>query len=383
MLPVAGLSAFLNNTPLVVMFTPEVRDWCLKYNLFPSKLLLPLSYAVILGGTMTLIGTSTNVLIHGMMIEQGLEGYSMFQLAIVGAPLVLVGTAFIATIGYRILPERRPQSEKELNVRTKEFLIEATVRRGGSIADRTVKEAGLRNLEGVYLIAIIRGENRLYPVPSDHVLQEGDRLIFTGAVSTIVDLQENPGLRLETGTRLSFNELKNGNGRLVEAVVSQHSPIVGKTIKQNRFRSRYQAGVVAVHRNQERIANKIGEIRLKPGDTLLLLAKDDFIAKWRTMSDFYVITSVDLPEMNRGKHPIVTLVLLLLMIVLVVANVLTMLESAVCSHRFDRDAHSFHRRSEKNRFNGMYYSLLPVRSELVQGWNNPEQQIGSPGICLN
>ena len=185
MLPVSGLSAFLNNTPIVVMFTPIIRNWCKKRNISPSKFLIPLSYATIFGGTITLIGTSTNLIVHGLMIDNGFKGFSMFQLAVVAIPAAFIGIVYTCTIGYKILPERK--SSDMMFENTREYLSELIVEKNSSITGKSIEQAGLRQLNGLYLIEIIRFDGeRVAPVTPHHKIKDGDRLIFTGLISTIV-----------------------------------------------------------------------------------------------------------------------------------------------------------------------------------------------------
>ncbi|MDT8861574.1 SLC13 family permease [Alkalihalobacillus sp. MEB130] len=328
MLPVSGLSAFLNNTPMVVMFTPVVRKWCKDRNISPSKFLLPLSYATIFGGTWTLIGTSTNLVIHGFMLEKGMSGFSMFQLAIVSIPASIIGIIYMVTIGYKLLPDRKT-SEETFEESSKEYLSEATVEPQSPLIGKTIEEAGLRNLKGLYLIEVISNGSRTAPVPSYKKIREGDRLIFTGLFSTIVELQNIRGLKVETGINLRLEDLQNGSASLVEAVVSHQSSLIQKTVKESKFRSKYDAGVVAVHRNDERINNKVGEIKLKPGDTLLLLANRDFLNRYSSSSDFYLLSPIEEPEIIDSKKSYVAIITLILMISLAAFEILPMFKAAV------------------------------------------------------
>ncbi|MFV8829129.1 SLC13 family permease [Alkalihalobacterium sp. APHAB7] len=303
MVPISSLSAFLNNTPIVVMFTPVIRKWCKERNISPSKFLMPLSYATIFGGTLTLIGTSTNLVIHGFMLEKGFDGFSMFQLAIVSLPAGLLGILFMVTIGYKLLPDRK-SSEETFGEDVKKYLSEATVEANSPLIGKTIEAAGLRNLSGLYLIELIRNGERTTSVPSYKKLMAGDRLIFTGVLSTIVDIQNIKGLKVETGTYLKLEDLQNGSASLVEAVVSHRSSLVHKTIKESKFRSFYGAGVVAVHRNDERINDKVGDIKLKAGDTLLLLSNKDFEPRWSNSKDFYLLSSLEEPDIVDPKKSI-------------------------------------------------------------------------------
>lgn len=292
--PTSAISAFLNNTPIVVTLTPIIKKWCEDRGIAPSKFLIPLSYATILGGMITLMGTSTNLVIHGLLLDFGLEGFSLFTLTAVGIPVTLIGLIYLFTIGYKLLPDNKGFSQR-VEEEPKEYIAEIQVTEEFGQLGKSVEQAGLRDLKGLYLIEIIRGNERISPVRSTTVIQSGDRLIFTGLISTIADLQKMKGLKLETGTTIGLDDLKDGSINLVDAVVSDQSSLLSKSIKQLRFRSRYDAGVIAVHRNNERIKGKIGDIVLKPGDSLLLLAGTDFIGKYDRSNDFFVVSPLDIP----------------------------------------------------------------------------------------
>ncbi|SFB06075.1 Di-and tricarboxylate transporter [Lentibacillus halodurans] len=318
--PMSAFSAFLNNTPIVVTFTPIIKKWCEDRGIAPSKFLIPLSYATILGGTVTLMGTSTNLVVHGLMLDFGLEGFSLFTLAVVGVPAALIGLIYLFTIGYKLLPDNKGFSQ-QIRGDPKEYIAEMQVTQDFRYLDRRVKQAGLRDLKGLYLIEIIRGDERISPVRSTTVIQRGDRLIFTGLISAIVDLQKIKGLELETGTNIDFDDLKDGSTNLVDAVVSDQSSLLFKSIKQSQFRSRYDAGVIAVHRNNERIKSKVGDIVLKPGDSLLLLAGTDFVEKYQQSNDFFVVSSLGtLADLNlntkKGWFSITVLLVMILTVTL-------------------------------------------------------------------
>ncbi|MED4972302.1 SLC13 family permease [Geobacillus kaustophilus NBRC 102445] len=327
-LPVSGFSAFLNNTPIVAALTPILRKWCEENKIPPSKFLIPLSYMTVLGGTITLMGTSTNLVVQGLMLKQGMEGFSLFELGIVGVPITIAGLVYLITIGYRLLPNNKSIKET-VQEHSREYLAEMVVGSDFPYLNQTVQVAGLRQLKGLYLIEIIRGNEKISPVKATTKIQKGDRLIFTGLVSTIAELQQIKGLTLETGTDLSLDTLKNGNTQLVEAVVSHHSSLLDKTIKQAQFRSKYDAAVIAVHRNQERIQSKIGDIVLKPGDTLLLLCGSDFMNKFKQSNDFYVVTPLDTPValQEDKKKGWIAIGILLAMILLVTFGVLSMFKA--------------------------------------------------------
>lgn len=305
MLPIQVISAFLNNTPIVAMFIPTIRDWALRNKVAPSKFMLPLSYAAIFGGICTLIGTSTNLVVNGLYQQFHDRSLGMFELAWVGIPCALASTLYMVTIGYRLLPDRRDLSE-DFASSGREYLLEMRLLAESPLVGKTVEEAGLRRLEQLYLAEIDRGGELLSPVKPSDLLEANDRLYFTGQVEAIVRLQDFPGM-VPCHERDFCRALRgSGRGRVIEAVVSRSSPMLGKTLKEGNFRARYDAAVLAVHRHGGRIPGPIGQLALKPGDTLLLLAGDDFYKRWNQARDFYMISKVtDVPVANRRKTAIV------------------------------------------------------------------------------
>ncbi|MFB9861530.1 SLC13 family permease [Salinicoccus siamensis] len=326
--PVSIISGFLNNTPIVVTLTPVLKEWCQKNGIAPSKFLIPLSYVTILGGTITLIGTSTNLVIHGLLIEAGYGGFSFFQMTIVGLPIAAAGFFYIVTIGYRLLPDTLGAGE-QIREEVKEFLAEAEIGKTFECVDRSIMDATEAVLKGVYIIEIIRGDDRIFPVDAKTVIREGDHLVFSGTLNTIAAIQKQKGVTLKTGSDKTLDSLKDEQFHLVEGVISHESSLLGKTIKSARFRSRYNAGVIAVHRNNERIKSRVGDIILKPGDTILILADKTFLQRHAHARDFYVMTTLTPPEVLKQSKAkgFGGLVLLLGMIAAVTLGFLSMFEA--------------------------------------------------------
>lgn len=320
MVPVSFVSAFLNNTPIVVALTPYIRKWCQDTQVSASKFLIPLSYATILGGMVTLMGTSTNLVIHGLLIEHHYQGFSMFELAIVGVPAVIVGWVYLTFLGYSLLPNH-VKDDDITHFNAKDYLAECVVGKRYPHVNKTVEQAGLRQLKGLFLIELIRGTERIYPVKTSDIIKLGDRLIFTGDISTIAELQNTKGLKLA-----STDDWMDEKKSLVEAVVSHHSSLIGKKIKESQFRSRFDAAIIAVHRHQERMKGKVGDIVLKPGDTLLLLTGSDFMQHRDVTNDFYVVTALDNPFITKAdeRHGRLILLTLVPLIGLVAAHILSM-----------------------------------------------------------
>jgi di/tricarboxylate transporter len=289
---ISGFSAFLNNTPLVAVMMPYVNNWCKRNNISPSKFLMPLSYAAILGGCATLIGTSTNLIVNGMVIDQqifpDMKPLNIFEFAYVGVPMIVIGFFYLLFFGEKLLPNKLDLIEK-FSTNTREYLVEAEIRKDSKLIGKTIEEANLRNLKGLFLVEIIRKSFKISSVKPNVILQKDDILIFAGDTETIVEMiNSDIGLRLPSVGML----YKKKQTEVVEIVISHNSSMINKTVKEIRFRAKYDAAVIAVHRNGERISGKIGDIIIKAGDVLLLFTGADFISRSNHTQDFYFISKV-------------------------------------------------------------------------------------------
>jgi di/tricarboxylate transporter len=317
MLPVMSISAFLNNTPVVALFLPVVKSWCKTTGLSPSKLYIPLSYAAILGGMCTLIGTSTNLVVQGLLIESHLPRFEMFTLAPIGIPIAAIGFGLILLTSKWLLPDRAPQAVHVQYGDTREYIVEMIVEPGSSIDGQSIEQAGLRHLPGLYLAEIERANATYVAVGPDMILRGNDHLIFVGLVSSVVDLQKLRGLRPATNQVFKLHEPRP-NRRLVEAVISPTCPLVGQSIRQGRFRNVYDAVVIAVHRNGGRVAGKkIGDIVLRPGDTLLLETHPGFMAMHSNRRDFFLTSELADSQPLRHNKAWIALAILLGLVVAV------------------------------------------------------------------
>jgi len=326
MMPVAGASAFLNNTPLVAMFIGAVSDWAKKNQIAPSKLMLPLSYAAVIGGTITLIGTSTTLVVNGLLIkETSHPSLGMFDIAGVGLPLACAVIIFVWLTSRWLLPNRQSAVAQMENSRS--YIVEMLVDADSPLIGRTIEEAGLRHLPGLFLMEIERGANSLPAVSPQERLEPHDRLIFTGLAESIVDLQKLRGLTPATDQVFKLRAV--GERCLVEAVVSDSCPLVGRTVREGRFRTHYNAAVIAVARNGEQLRQKIGDIALRAGDTLMLLTHPAFVEQQRNSRDFYLVSSVENSRQPRHDKAGIALAIIASMVVVVTMGWLSMLAASM------------------------------------------------------
>lgn len=302
-----GTSAFLNNTPIVAMLIPVVLSWCRKHHVAPSKLLIPLSFMTILGGCCSRIGTSTNLVVDGLLRKNSLPEMSFFEIGYVGIPCAIIGGLYMITVGRRLLPERKELME-QLGDARREYLVEMVVTPACRMVSQSVEAAGLRRLPGLFLIEIDRRGTVIAPVSPDTVLEANDRLVFTGVVSTIVDLKKIPGLEPATEAA-DPKAAEQRRRRLCEAVVSRSSPLIGQTVRDAQFRTHYNAAIVAIHRNGERLTTKIGDVKLESGDTLLLQTGPNFAQAHRNNPDFYLVSDVEGSQPMRHERWWVALVI--------------------------------------------------------------------------
>ncbi len=272
MLAVSGLSSMLNNTPVVAFMIPYVKNWSESNGYSASKFLIPLSFATILGGMITIVGTSTNLVLNGLIVQSGLPSLNYSDFLFLGGIVTILGLMYLAFFSEKLLPNTITRKESLLE-HLNEYLVETKVKPSSVLIGKTIEEAGLRHLKDLFLVEIKRGERSITAVSSDRIIHSEDILFFAGNTQSILDLiNDNNGLELPDTSHL----LSNGFSAMTEAVIPSGSRLVGTSLKELGFRDRYKASVISVYRKGEKVKENLGEIQLKEGDLLLLLCSKDF-----------------------------------------------------------------------------------------------------------
>lgn len=301
--PTTVVSGLLNNTPIVAMLIPQIEAWSRVHDRPVSRYLMPLSFAAILGGVITLMGTATNIIASGLLETIGEDPLGFFEITWVGLPIAV--TALVALVALSpVLVPRRQSARRSAEDEVREFVVDMTVVIDGPIDGATVEDAGLRHLAGVYLASLERDGETIAPVKPSTRLHGNDRLRFVGRSDDVVDLHATNGLASPEHDQVAG--LDSGQVDFFEAVVGAGSPLIGRGVRDAGFRSRYQAVIVAVHRAGERVDDKIGDIELQIGDTLLLIADPGFKARWGDRRAFLLISPLRPAAPIRGpKAPLV------------------------------------------------------------------------------
>ncbi|MFG0242805.1 MAG: SLC13 family permease [Phycisphaerales bacterium JB054] len=324
-LPVAGMSAVLNNTPIVAMFLPVIRDLSRRTRIPASQLFMPLSFAAILGGCCTLIGTSTNLVVYSLISahntshpEAKLQNFSLWSLTPIGLPVAIVGMVYIFLLGRKLLRDRDDNTVHGNDLR--EYVTAMRAQPGSAVIGKSIEQAGLRSLPGLFLTRIDRETETILAVSPDEVVREDDVLVFAGALDSVVDLQKIRGLTPVTDD-LGVEHYRP-KMQLMEAVISRASPLVGRTIRGAEIRTRYGAAVVAVHRLGHPLKGRLGDIVLREGDTLLLEAEPGFAKRYRTSASFHLVNALEGSATPRHERAWIAIAILIALIALMSSGTL-------------------------------------------------------------
>jgi len=312
--PIAAVSAFLNNTPMVIIFAPMVKKWAENLGLPSQKFLIPLSYATIFGGTCTLIGTSTNLVVHGMMLDRGIEGLGFFELAKVGIFVSIIGFLYLNIFSNRLLPgEIIPKHSFPNDIR--EFIFDVILTENSSLIGKEIEKRRLPGLSEFVVKTVIRDDKHIRISNTPFEIQKGDQLLLAGKSEDVGYLMQQNGISLKCldSTDSGF---MNQDLKLVEVVIAPRFPGIQKTIEEFDFRGHYNAVVMAVHRNGERISTNLNNHELNTGDNLMLLTTNDFLRYWGESRAFYMSSTIgDMDSSKDRRKRWLAVIITLLMVV--------------------------------------------------------------------
>ena len=291
--PTAFLSGILNNTPIVAMLIPRLQRWADARDIPASKVMIPLSYAAITGGMLTLVGTSTNLIVAGLMEAEGYAPLGLFDVTWIGVPAVLVVIAYFVLGGHRLLPDRGTSAPAvEAEMERDMFEVKVTVQ--SPVIGQTVKEAGLRDLGDAYLTHVRRDGQMMQATPRLG-LEQGDVLTFNGRLAARERLLRRSGLKRTLPGPDGADPIRYKTLPLYEAVVAESSDLVGKTLREANFREEYQGVVLGIQREDQPVTSPVGTTRLQAGDLLIVEAPSDFEKRWSSGSrdEFYLVAPRD------------------------------------------------------------------------------------------
>jgi len=302
---VAAVSAFVNNTPVVIVMMPVILSLSREMGLASSKLLIPLSYASIFGGTCTLLGTSTNLLASGILLEAGHEPIGMFELAAVGLPILAAGSVYLVIFGDKLLPHRETLTSILSDEERKEFITEAYVRAGSDLHGHAANEGDLLKKRGIRLLEIVRHGVAVAGDPTEQKLQYGDRLVLACRPSGVAEAHSMKGITIQTELAEGLETIATDEGALVEGVVAPHASIAGLTLGEINFRQRFRMVVVAVHRKGTNQRERLSSLHLQAGDTLLMMGSTEAINSLANSDEIIILDRPRVPARSlRIKMPI-------------------------------------------------------------------------------
>jgi di/tricarboxylate transporter len=304
MIVAATLSAFISNTAATAFFVPITLSLARRTRTSVSKLLMPLSFSSILASSVTLVSSSTNIVISGLMTHYGMSPLGMFELASVGIPIVVMGLIYMLVAGRRLIPDRGQQDEflEEFGIRP--YMAEILILPDSPLIGRTLAESGLGRDMDVTVLRVTRAKGQYLTPHAALRLEEGDELLIKGQRNEILKIKDAAGIALKADVRLSDPRLQTKDVRLVEVILLPRSPLIGRTLKTLRFRERYGLQVLGINRRGETIFRKLSQVRLKIGDQLLIQGPHTNIAVLDNDNTVQILGAVDRQRPNRRRAPI-------------------------------------------------------------------------------
>lgn len=297
----AAVSAFMNNTPVVVILTPVVIGLAHSMGMAPSKYLIPLSYATVLGGTCSLIGTSTNIVAAGAAQQQGLAPFGLFEISPVGIPLTLIGVVYLCTFGLRLLPDRETFSGIMTGSKQRQFLTEVLVPLGSPLIGKTVEESGVAKKLNARVIDVIRDRISLANEMERVVLQAGDRVVLRTNVGDVIGLREQSDVVFGTSGQHALEPIAAQNTAVMEGIVGPHSRFVGYRLADLNLRRQYSVYILAVHRQGENLGGNFDQVRLAFGDTILMEGPPEGLKRMFEQGALVSLTEPTEQPLRRGR----------------------------------------------------------------------------------
>ncbi len=309
---VGVMSAFINNTAAVAMSIPIVLGVARDKGISPSKLLIPVSFAGILGGTCTYIGTSTNIIVGSILEDAGHAPFGMFEFSTIGGLFLVLGLVYLLFIGSHLLPIRRGSHENRTeNYHLREYLTELVIRSDSRLIGKTLRRSKLANSQGIEVLEIRRGGERVGALLFEIELEAGDLLIVKGNIDNIMNVRQVEGLEIHPEVKLGDQDLESSDVVLAEGVIATGSRLIDKTLIDAEFRKRYQATVLAIRRHGGDIRDKLAHVRLQFGDTLLIQGRRDRLESLRQGTDFMLLMEdTSMPRYRKRKMTVAVVIFL-------------------------------------------------------------------------
>lgn len=325
---VAPISAFLSNTATVAIFLPVVLSLARDRGFSPSKFLIPLSYASLLGGMCTLIGTSTNIVVSALLVDHGFEPFGMFEFAPVGLLATAIGLLYLVTIAPRLIPDRREEGEGLTEVyHLRKFLTEVEVMPGSHLAGITLEQSNLNAQYDLDVLEVHRGAVRFQPTLTTTLL-EGDVILVRAPVNSIRRIQDSEGVRLRGETKNEASDLTAGGMVLAEAVVPPGSPLENRTLKQSSFRNRYGVTALALYHAREYIRERVGHTTIRVGDTLLLYGSKTRLRELAGSQEVLSVVQI-LPPRPRRRLGRASVLIVLLTVSAAVTGIVSLVQALI------------------------------------------------------
>lgn len=321
------MSAFINNTPIVVILTPVVISLAHSVRQPPSKMLIPLSFATILGGTCTLIGTSTNILVDGVFQKHNLPAFGIFEITPFGLVYAVIGLVYLYLFGRHLLPDRSTLSDTLIDLSHRKFLTEVLIPQGSPLIGKSLSEAGLSRKRGHHVVDIIREETSLNPEHGEPKLQGGDRLVLRTSVAEFVGLRNGGDVTFDPNAHL-IEPITTRDVRMMEGIIGPHSSLVGQRVSDLNLRRLYDTYILAIHRQNENLHTNFDEVRLQFGDTLLLEGSAAGLKRLFDRQELINLTEVTVLPFRRNKAWI-AIIATLAVIVLSAFNTLPITSTAL------------------------------------------------------